>query len=179
MDTVRTVAAAARRTLTTVAILAAVGTAVAGCATSVSGQGSPDPAAAAPATTTTTTASPTATSSAAAPSPATTPSLDPATNRRVTCALMMPLVADATTKWNDLAAKKGGTAASVAASFEVNSSTIKQLAAQLPADDPVRATATQLATQMGAMAVQLRAGKNPATDQFNALVEQLQQRCAS
>lgn len=179
MDTVRTVAAAARRTLTTVAILAAVGTAVAGCATSVSGQGSPDPAAAAPATTTTTTASPTATSSAAAPSPATTPSLDPATNRRVTCALMMPLVADAMTKWNDLAAKKGGTAASVAASFEVNSSTIKQLAAQLPADDPVRATATQLATQMGAMAVQLRAGKNPATDQFNALVEQLQQRCAS
>ncbi|MBI1758366.1 MAG: hypothetical protein HYR62_03955 [Actinobacteria bacterium] len=160
--------------ITVTALVGALGTGMTGCVTTVSGHGVLDPAA----TDQPVAGATSVPAESASPTPRTaTPTLDAATDRRLTCALVLPIVGDTVQKWNDYVDHKRGTRESVTLVLQLNAATIEGLFEGLPAGDPVRVTAAKLTAEMLAMAAALRAGKNPSPVRFNTLKGELLRVC--
>ncbi|HSV67541.1 MAG TPA: hypothetical protein VLJ59_16755 [Mycobacteriales bacterium] len=107
------------------------------------------------------------------------PTLDPASERRVTCLLVLPAVSKAVRDWNDYVDRKRGTRASVAASLSTSGDLIDSTlhTAKLAGTDAVRTNGLRIATELRAMAKTLQGGGTPGVDRFNTYKRQFQGSC--
>jgi hypothetical protein len=153
--------------------LALLGLGSAGCVTRVHGQGAVDPLA-----TISTSASPTPVPTPT-PRPTGSPAIDPAAERRITCLLITPSVANAIRDWNNLVDHRRGTRAGVAGSLTASATTIDTVlrSSRIRANDPIRVWAVRLAAEMRAMAAALKRGAAPTVTRLNDLKRRLQGAC--
>jgi len=154
-----------------------------GCATQVHASGRPDPAMLTTQTTPTdppTTGGPTDPPTSEPPPTTVPPTLDPKTERRITCLLITPSLASAITTWNNYVDKKGGTRTTVATQLSSSAGQIDNVlrSSHLDLHDPVRGWGVRVSTTLKQMAATLRAGGTPDVGPFNSSKTKLQQVCA-
>jgi hypothetical protein len=165
---------------TMLAVLALIGLG-AGCATQVHAQGKPDPAMvvsteSGPTGTPTDSSTPSTTPSATLPPP----TVNPATERRITCLLVTPSIGTAITAWNNYVDKKAGTRTSVATQLTSSATTIDGVlrTSRLGVHDVVRGWALKVSQTLKSMAGTLRGGGTPSVTAFNSYKTKLQQACS-
>lgn len=161
------------RTLPRIAVATLLAVSMAACSTAVSGHG--ELAAGSGPVRSGTSGGASAGSATASP----TVRLDPASERRITCLLILPSVSKVITDWNRYIDHRGGTRESVAASLSSTAALVNTMLrnSQLPLTDPVRSSGTKLSADMTLMAQSLRRGGSPPVSRFNADKRRLQASC--